>query len=352
MEHELNILTSQSQDPSSSHPILSEHPEQNVKYADVYTTKVECRALECWRDKLTDCYIPRTHIVSYDNLGRFLQSTGDFAPLPNAVLAFKALFVPRPTIKPGGYYIGLRKEAFHQVVNAWDLGEHTLEVFLNDAGLFTDAVTAKKMQILLKVPDWVVVGYHSVSLSYDTKSKATHVLYHGLGKESESSIFYQLKAEIDRGLRIHPVYFASLVYRSHQLRVDAVRHKLSMVNLGIEQQTGLSGSGRAALRKKSLDKLSESERKKLTSDLITCKSDLDMASLVARFDRECGNWLLGLLSRYDSIAANDYDIQKILNGLEFTRRRALTSVSKIGQLQDTVQSHTTLVSSSREAVLS
>lgn len=275
---------------------------------------------------------------------------------------------PLPKL-PGGNYrpflVGLPKDTFQLITKCWGLHDCTLEAILNNNGVFADFSTPDRLSMVIKVANSASIGYDCVSITHDPIHRITYVLYHGL--EDEAGVFSTLQTSPQRCM--HPVFFAAVLYRSHQQHVERHRYTIDIAVLETERATGFGRPGRLGSGHIPHHEFKEVDYKSTVKMLSYCQTDIAIIGHVARFSVDCGNWLVGRLTerrdRWNTAVgglagencttekgksgsslreANTGNPAEILEEIEYSRCRAMTALSQIQQMSGRVQSQTTVVS--------
>jgi hypothetical protein len=228
---------------------------------------------------------------------------------------------------------------------------------LNNSGVVASFDTKEKECILMKVAASRSVGFDTLSLSHMRRENVTNVVYYSLG--DENNIFNSLLAEPERCFQ--PAFFAAVLYRCHQQRVERFRKKVDRAFYQIEESSKFGGPGRLFGRQYDPDTRSEVPGRSLTMKLSYVQTELAIAGHLARASVKCGEWIVKLAKKDTKSWSGDVErdnwhdgasdsegmamdvTSKTLDEMEYVRRRAETVVSQLQGIQDRVQSQTTFV---------
>lgn len=241
---------------------------------------------------------------------------------------------------------------------AWNLHEYTVETFLDNSGVLASFDTKEKRCLLMKVAASRSVGFDTLSLSHVRRDNVTNVVYYSLG--DESNVFDNLLADPERCLQ--PTFFAAVLYRCHQQRVEHFRQAVDNAIITIEESSKFGGPGRLFGRRFGSDDMRlEGHGSGLTTRLSYVQTELAIAGHLARASLKCGEWVAKIAekdvsnwkmsegTRHGRQASTQEELEtdiraKTSDEVEYMRRRAETVVSQLQGIQDRVQSQITFVS--------
>jgi hypothetical protein len=201
------------------------------------------------------------------------------------------------------------------------------------------------------------VGFDTLSLSHIRQEKVTNVMYYSLG--DEMNVFDNLLAEPERCLQ--PTFFAAVLYRCHQQRLENYRKTLDRALIHIEERSKFGGPGRLFGREFGRSSRADDPGGDLTLKLSYMQTEIAIAGHLARACEKCGAGIAEIAERDESCVMNgvDVDDEKLhtyhtrgfdldsasatSSEVQYIRRRAETVVSQLQGIQDRVQSQTTFV---------
>ncbi|KAF2685942.1 hypothetical protein K458DRAFT_365146 [Lentithecium fluviatile CBS 122367] len=191
----------------------------------------------------------------------------------------------------------------------------------------------------MRVPASRSVGFDTLSLAHSHSQNVTNVVYYSL--ENENNIFNALLEQPGRCLQ--PTFFAAVLYRCHQQRVEIFRRVVDSAVITIEERSRFGGPGRLFGRQFGIDEPeTESNSESMTKRLSYVQTELAIAGHLARTSVKCGEWLV-------KVAENDTrewemdNVTQTLDEMEYVKRRAETVVSQLQSIQDRVQSQITFL---------
>lgn len=303
--------------------------------------------------------------VAFDDLPDFLNGSKitEKPQEPGNSHRFRVLSFPR--LENGRLKIAFPRETYQQIKRSWRLHDFTLEAFLNNNGILCSFNTKETKSILMKVTASRSVGFDTVSIVHHRPQNVTYVLYHSL--EDEAGIFNSLLAHPERCLQ--PAFFAAVLYRCHQQRVERFRNKLDDEIVAIERGTKLGGPGRLfGHRYKHEEPTVKVDCDSTTQKLSYVQTELAVGSHTARSSLKCGEWLVKLAEddhaewkkAAGTLEAGKTELEilsadntrKTLDEAEYVRRRAETVQSQLEAVGDRVRSQTAFVSSPPPLLLS
>lgn len=261
--------------------------------------------------------------------------------------------------------LSLPEETYEHIKQVWHLLDLTAEIFINNNGVLPSFETQKEDYTVMKVAASQSIGMNCISISRNRKDGFPNVLLHRL--KAEESIFKALESSPERCRQ--PAFFATVIYRCHQQRVEVHRHQVTEEITRVEHLTKLGGQGRLfeqRYKNETPDQAinSDSAIKKLSY----IQTELAVLGHVGRSSLDIGQWLVELAEKdrehhneQQKVLAqviSDPDQQpdeglledikqettaRILDEIEYTRRCAKTVLSQLQATKDRVDSQTNLV---------
>ncbi|KAF1815705.1 hypothetical protein P152DRAFT_455421 [Eremomyces bilateralis CBS 781.70] len=297
--------------------------------------------------------------ISFHNLPRFLDGTS--SPIVPQTHSSRRRFriISFPRLENGRLKLGFPQPTYHQIRQSWCLHDLTLEAFLNNNGILSSLETQDTTCILMKVAASRSTGFDTVSISHHRAANLTNVLYYSL--ENEDGVFDALLQHPERCLQ--PSFFAAVLYRCHQQRIERFRVILDDEIVGVERGSKFGGPGRLfGHRYRHEEPVVEMQGDSMTKKLSYVQTELAVLGHLARSSLEMGGWLVEM-ARQEREGGLDTDasavteekgekelgmrmsenVRKTLDEAEYVRRRAATVVSQIQAVNDRVQSQTTFL---------
>jgi hypothetical protein len=307
----------------------------------------------------------RTGNVPFHELQNFLDSSQNYTVANQT--ARRPLFrvLSFSGFEGGRMKLFFSKEIFEQIKRSWNLHELTIEAFTDNNGIMSDFETKDTTCIVMKVAASRSIGIDGVSISHDRSSQITNVLYHRL--QDEKGIFKALQDSPERCRQ--PAFFATVLYRCHQRRVEIYRQQVNEEITRIEHLTKFGGPGHLFdQRHKSNGFDQEIESDSAIKKLSYIQTELAVIGHVGRSSLELGQWLVDLVKKdrvdYRSrkqVAAQDIsglnqqsnndlnenamadNMTRSIDETEYVKRRATTVLSQLQTTKDRVDSQTNFV---------
>jgi hypothetical protein len=304
--------------------------------------------------------------VPFNALQDFLDSSNTYAIPDQVTCGHRFRVISFSSFQGERLKLFFPKETYEQIKRSWKLHSLTAEVFINNNGVLSRFEMKNTTCIMMKVAASRSIGIDGVSIAHNRKNRTTNVLYHRLG--DEKSIFKTLQGSPERCLQ--PAFFAAVLHRCHQKRVEVYRSQMNEEITRVERLTKFGGPGRLSGHRDKQEELdqrinSDSAIKKLSY----IQTELAVMGHVGRSSLELGQWLVNLaakdrkeyINREEVLAKEINDpnqqsadslLQNImventtgtLDETEYVRRRATTVLSQLQAIKDRVDSQTNFVS--------
>lgn len=341
---------------SEEEKLLAEFIDQTVAASQSYPF------FEGWTDTNHQLQT-RTGNVPFHALQDFLDSTNSYAISNQVASGHRFRVISFSSFQGGRLKLFFPKETYEQIKRSWKLHSLTAEVFINNNGVLSRFETKSTTCIMMKAAASRSIGIDGVSIAHNLNNQTTNVLYHRLG--DEKGIFKTLQGSPERCLQ--PAFFAAVLHRCHQQRVEVYRNQVNEEITRVEQLTKFGGPGRLYGHRDKQEEFdqginSDSAIKKLSY----IQTELAVMGHVGRSSLELGQCLVNL-AKNDREEYINREEAKEINGLnqqstdsllenmienttkthdetEYVRRRATALLSQLQAIKDRVDSQTNFVS--------
>ncbi|KAF2734183.1 hypothetical protein EJ04DRAFT_493933 [Polyplosphaeria fusca] len=312
--------------------------------------------LEGWYDRQGKIQT-RTGKTSFDSAVRWFDKEGEQDPNLRQSESISPTYrvISCPMSAKGPFSIGLPYVVWNEIERKFHLHPFTRSAIIDNNGVYSkfrssshETSRTEAIWILVKFPNSVNIGYDAVSVCYNANQKAVTVLYHGL--KDEEAVFAALKT--NGPLCFHPMFFLVAVYCLHQAQLSRYRTVVDGNIYQLEEEIGYAVPGRLERRDQKPVQRQDGQLidyGTVVRRLQSFQTELASIGHVARFSKECGNFLLQSIEQLsndtltDSTPSFHEAREYILHKVEFSRGLTTSLLSQCQALKERVQSQSTLI---------